>query len=550
MMAGMLKRTSLLVLCTWLAENVSILCEVVVEYRSQFTRCGQAALVIFASFALACTSDQIVYREDGLASPGADSVSGMLGYRSVSEKLTVCGGCHADEQLAWSETGHSDAWAGLQSSDHAADYCESCHTVNELGNYLTEAAGYNAIPDSSYHDVQCESCHGPAAEHISDPMAVKPLASIAASEDATNGCGECHNGEHHPFVDQWSESAHGAVPHQSSAIFVEKTLGSGPCLKCHEGRRALEVQFSVSSDFLEKGGEEAMPLTCVVCHDPHGAPNAHQIRAPLSGLTTDNLCIKCHNTRTVPGATTHGPHGAQGPLVLGESVGWWPPGFEWLDGLTGTHGDADANPRLCATCHVAGFVVTEPEFFQSVGHSFEAVPCLDANGIPTTGTCANSERSFGACVDCHGSEANALDTYEDFIEELSELLELMWVDSNQDLHLDAAPTDAGLLAEIIAAVGPKELDVSDTLFTMAEGLLWNAQVAATDQDERFRGFELVLDSGDTVEIGGHPTSGNGVHNPPFLEALLNASLVAGADFYGLPRPAAVNLALIEDGAGR
>ena len=55
------------------------------------------------------------------------------------------------------------------------------------------------------------------------------------------------------------------------------------------------------------------------------------------------------------------------------------------------------------------------------------------------------------------------------------------------------------------------------------------------------GATIVIDQGtglpDTVSFSGHHTAGNGVHNPPFLEALLKASIQHGIDFYGIPAPA-------------
>ena len=42
---------------------------------------------------------------------------------------------------------------------------------------------------------------------------------------------------------------------------------------------------------------------------------------------------------------------------------------------------------------------------------------------------------------------------------------------------------------------------------------------------------------DTVSFSGHPASGNGVHNPPLIEALLKASIQHAIDFYGIPAPA-------------
>jgi predicted CXXCH cytochrome family protein len=387
------------------------------------------------------------------------------------------------------------------------------------------------LKDAVYYDVQCESCHGPGVDHVSNPARARPLASIAAAEDADNGCGECHNGEHHPFVEQWAESRH--------ANTYEYAKETAPCSDCHEGKSALDAQFGVTAEYLERGSDQLMDITCAVCHDPHGGPNPGQLRAPISEATENNLCVRCHDRRATPSAPMNGPHAAQGPLVFGENVGWLPPGFESIEGMTGAHGNPVSNPGLCATCHVEAFAVTQPEFFQSVGHTFEAVPCVDANGIPTPGPCSNDNRTFSACTPCHGTTVNSQAIYEDFINELGELLNTIWVDTDQDGFIDAAPVDGGLLPAIVASAGAGELDVSDAQFTFAEGVLFNAQLAATDDAPHFRDASVIVAPGTTVSIRAHASSGNGVHNPPFLKALLRASVTAGASHYGVPLPAAL-----------
>ena len=82
------------------------------------------------------------------------------------------------------------------------------------------------------------------------------------------------------------------------------------------------------------------------------------------------------------------PHAPESALLLGEA-GWFPPNAEIDVGeILGTHG-TDRNERLCATCHVNKFTVTDEatgEFvFQSTGHLFTAIPCVDEQGIPTPG---------------------------------------------------------------------------------------------------------------------------------------------------------------------
>ena len=78
-----------------------------------------------------------------------------------------------------------------------------------------------------------------------------------------------------------------------------------------------------------------------------------------------------------------------------------------------THGSS-ANPGLCATCHVNRFTVTDSATgaftLQVVGHTFQAIPCVDAQGAPTTDAdCTLSQRTFRACTasGCHGSESAA-----------------------------------------------------------------------------------------------------------------------------------------------
>jgi predicted CXXCH cytochrome family protein len=495
----------------------------------------------------ACTEETISFRTPFNAPP--DDVNGFLGYFSAEDRQTTCGNCHADTQVEWRETHHAHAWSTLQASGSAQSFCEPCHTISENGNAVEGSAGYPALVsdptaplDSAviavYHDVQCENCHGPGIDHVTNPSAMQPLASIAVATDATNGCGECHSGTHHPFVEQWEASAHG-----TGGSFTYAG-GRASCNQCHSAQGALVEQFGENARFLEKDGDP-LPIVCIVCHDPHSATFSGQLRAPLSGFITNNLCIKCHNRRTVPGAGSRGPHAAQGPLVLGQTVAWWPPGFDWLEGLTASHGDTDVNPRLCGTCHVEMFEITDAAtgdfVFQSVGHLFEAIPCVDAQGIPVGGDCSNDQRRFDACAGCHGSAGAARATFESFQAELDLLLQQIWTDSDGNEILD--PTDAGLLPQIVAAAGGKELDRSDTLFTFAEGVLYNAQIAATHNEEQFFSGDVIVAPDDTVHFSAHHTAGNGVHNPAFLEALLKASIQGAADFYGIVLPADLDLTL-------
>jgi hypothetical protein len=148
------------------------------------------------------------------------------------------------------------------------------------------------------------------------------------------------------------------------------------------------------------------------------------------------------------------------------------------------------------------------------------------------------------CEDCHyGTPATMLSGHG------TANARYMLRDLNGNDTLDAAPADTGLLPRIVAQEGGKVLDVSDTLFTAAEGILWNAQLAWTDDVPWFADGTVMFDSSGTmvgVNFSAHPTSGNGVHNPPFLEALLKASIAFGSSFYNLAPPAGVDLTIPHD----
>ena len=433
-----------------------------------------------------CTDTETIFVDRPLFDDPPANASGFLGYGTEDAQaanFTTCGNCHIGAQSEWELTAHSDAWATLQNSGVAQSFCEGCHTISERGNAAEGEVAWEATVDPRYQDVQCESCHGPGAGHISNPGASQPLASIAVGLDLTSGCGECHQGSHHGFVDEWSQSRHG----DAATVSIRDRAG---CQDCHEARRALEV-FGVDTEYVEKDGVENFGIVCAVCHDPHNSTNENQLRFPIDVASVEeNLCMKCHHKRAVPEIdNSRGPHSPQGPLLLGEDVGWIPPNFD-TNIVRGTHGSAQ-NERLCATCHVFAREVTDPltgDFvFSSKGHLFKPIPCLDVQGTPTAGDCDVSERSFASCVECHGDETSARTAY---------LVGTMRI-ADRVAQLEAQ----------LAAVPATEFDTEDGVLTVAEGALFNQKL-------------------------GEITS-SAVHNPFLTEALLLGSMEAVQDEYGI-----------------
>lgn len=335
-------------------------------------------------------------------------------------RCAVChsGGSGGTQHTTWEETAHADAWETLQESGGAASFCEGCHTVglNGFGVNLTAMdAGWDEVRIEKFQNVQCESCHGPGSEHAEsgDP------SKITVNYEAAT-CGSCHTGAHHPtFDEEWELSPHNFDPATSSF----GAPGNAFCQGCHEGVAASIRLSGDMSTFYGSGAindrpsvedQPLMAVTCAVCHNPHDATNAHQIRTvadvPLVTANgespvvreggTGKLCMQCHHARRGPeeqiaeGYAHFGPHAN--------------PQADMISGKSAYHAVADVNfvwadpshlfvENSCRTCHVHEIPYGTLGDFAVTGHKFE----------PTVEACAR----------CHGSisdfdEITALDDFD------------------------------------------------------------------------------------------------------------------------------------------
>jgi len=464
-------------------------------------RAGTSTLLLFAL--ASCVDEKIVYRDSPSFTAPPTIAASFLGYQDTTSKGTVCGNCHVTQQSKWTTTAHADAFKTLANSGSMQGSCQNCHTVNDKGNAVTDTAGgWRTTHDSRYKDVQCESCHGPGLQHVNAPARGQMLAAVTIDTSATptNGCAECHTGTHHPFVDEWKKSDGHGESHsiQPSPTIPSATNTRADCQGCHNTIGIL-ASWGVNTDFIEKNSTTYVKsgVTCVICHDPHGSANPHQLRYAIDVRdVNNNLCMRCHQRRAVPDpASTSGPHSEQGPLLLGDA-GWWPPNLNLGDTLSASHGSA-RNPKLCATCHVQSYTVNDKltgKFaFQVTGHRFLPIPCVDANGAPTDDqSCAVSAKSFKAFADsgCHGSESVARSAYTTVQARIAAI--------NVELRR-------------LLALGPASQFGVGPVYTPARGAKFNADLA--DQPGSF------------------------VHNPFLVEQLLRASITQVAKDYNLtPSP--------------
>ncbi len=256
-------------------------------------------------------------------------------------------------------------------------------------------------------NIQCENCHGPNNDSTLHGNKIIDAARVSVSSDV---CGACH-GEppRHGRFQQWAESAHSGI--ESTATPERGTSSS--CGRCHlaqgfltwlkQGDLTKQIQGAKGNATVDEmialgaGPDRAEGVTCVVCHDPHaqgttsGEPNTATVR--IQGNTAmlpsgyqakevgkGALCITCHNTRNAlhndANAPTSysAPHtAAQGDVLMGENAYFVesqrsphanikdtcvtchmeesPPPSEFSYNQGGTNHSFGANIKVCSSCH-------------------------------------------------------------------------------------------------------------------------------------------------------------------------------------------------------
>jgi predicted CXXCH cytochrome family protein len=281
--------------------------------------------------------------------------------------VATCGECHADEDpyVQWQGTAHAEAWASLQESPYAQEFCYACHTVgygdtDENGQAL-DNGGYDETPISKLENVQCESCHGP----LGDPEGLSGLVNHdylrtgpdllgVGTEEEPEGCGTCHRDEHHPYMEDWLTSGHAKSADQDFVITNPN------CTKCHTAQGFLDA--FVSGGTSGTYGDETLPVTCVVCHDPHDPTHEGQLRADGA----DIVCGWCHTSGDVLPPDT--PHHPQVDVLKGEGA------VEYEGATYENTPHWDVTPNTCATCHIYTKPYGGPDDPAFTGHDYMPRP--------------------------------------------------------------------------------------------------------------------------------------------------------------------------------
>lgn len=305
----------------------------------------------------------------------------------------ACAECHEAIYRQEAETAHTHALATLQSiGQHRNAVCLPCHTVGHglptgfVNETLTPHLG----------GVQCENCHGPAANHAANEL---DIASRPRSELAAQVCGGCHTGSHQPTWEEYQTSGHARVTED-----MNPASRINACGRCHSGSARLALLKGLNPA-VAVTNDANVAITCVVCHDPHGrhvwtnvltgAVTTNQLRNPVASTndywlsTSDgfatkyapaiNICAQCHNHRGAAWTNSGRPphYSPQYNMLLG-TVGELADGP--AAGRSATH--AVALDQQCVTCHMP----TEE-------HQSEAHPAVTGHAFRAD--------SFESCRACH-----------------------------------------------------------------------------------------------------------------------------------------------------
>jgi hypothetical protein len=319
----------------------------------------------------------------------------------------VCLTCHLSICQYVTKTPHASAFSSLAfkaAGGQTNSSCLPCHTVGyglPTGFSFTNQSGVFSYT-TNLAGVQCENCHGPAANHAAvtdDPTAV-PRVELAATV-----CGGCHTGPMQPTYEKWATSGHATVVPDALSVMSAATNNISSCGRCHSGSVRLALIHGQNPVTLTN--DLAVAITCAVCHDPHQTnSNPAQLRNPLSSTndfylstsdvfatkynanTNINLCAQCHNDRGAAWTdTARAPHRSPQYNFLLGSVG------EFLDGPAGYNPGSHAGLPGSAQYSISGtFYLTN-----------QCVAChMQPDNSPNdTHNHTFEIASYDVCMNCH-----------------------------------------------------------------------------------------------------------------------------------------------------
>ncbi len=266
-------------------------------------------------------------------------------------------------------------------TDRGADTCLKCHDEDDsfpVMSIFETPHGLQADERTPFADLQCESCHGPGAEHarkVRPDQSQAPIMnfkhdSAFAPAVQNDACLQCHadhsrtgwQGSTHEQNEVMCSQCHTA--HVRHDPVLQDSEQAEICYDCHKKERSELMRASVHP--VRFG-----IMTCSDCHDAHDSWATALLRQP----TLNETCFECHAEKRGPFlwehapasedcGSCHTPHGSNNAPLLTKRA-----------------------PLLCQQCHT------------QAGHP--SIP-WDGRGVPGGPDPFNRQFVLGqSCLNCH-----------------------------------------------------------------------------------------------------------------------------------------------------
>ena len=187
-------------------------------------RAKQPIAMLMEKYAKELKSNDFLAKYGQMKHPSQVAIAGVVPSYSGSD---ACKKCHLSAHEVWAESKHAKAFDSLEKAKepslrHLDGECIVCHTVGF--GYETGYVSEQKTP--KLKNVGCESCHGPASEHVSKPKDERwypvlnpwrPGKNETADEKERRKlrtdifCQSCHdvdNDVHYKFDKRWPPVAH------------------------------------------------------------------------------------------------------------------------------------------------------------------------------------------------------------------------------------------------------------------------------------------------------------------------------------------------------
>jgi DmsE family decaheme c-type cytochrome len=252
-----------------------------------------------------------------------------------------------------------------------AETCKGCHE-GHFASYSKSIHAKKAITGSPGNREECESCHGPGAQHAEKGggrgVAIFAFGKKIDAKEKSAKCLSCH--EDSRQLAFWDMSRHKSESvscdncHTVHSMKEKNLKAMDPelCFNCHT---EIRVKANKQSHHPIKEGK----TRCYDCHNPHGSFGTKMVKAD----SNNELCYKCHAEKRGPFMwqhppveenclNCHTPHGSNHSKLLTSRV-----------------------PQLCQSCHDAsrhpGTIYTRSRTFQgsSPSNKMFARGCLNCH---------------------------------------------------------------------------------------------------------------------------------------------------------------------------